>query len=203
MGGQPKHQLTLGAKPLLEHVIDRAQPQVAQLLLNFNPPISTDMMSRHPDLPIIEDSLPGHLGPLAGVLSALQWMQKNGDRPWLASFAVDTPLFPLDLVTRLLHSSHHQNRASSAQLICPTYGGHKQPTFCLWHIDQTEALKTWLVEEQNYRMGAWLEQQDAHYCDLSATGPKASSDGSVIDPFTNINKPEDLRSLEQALTLED
>lgn len=203
MGGQPKHQLTLGGKPLLEHVIDRALPQVAQLLLNFNPPIPTDIVSQHPNLPIIEDSLPGHLGPLAGVLSALEWMQKNCDRPWLASFAVDTPLFPLDLVTRLLRSRHGQSHGASAQLICPTYGGYKQPTFCLWHIDQAEALKNWLIEEQNYRMGAWLKQQDAHYCDLSAADSKASPEGTIIDPFTNINNPEDLSSLAQALMSED
>jgi len=199
MGGRPKHQLTLAGKSLLEHVVERAQPQVDQLLLNFNPPIPNDIANGHLDLPIIEDSLAGHLGPLAGIVSAMQWMQQNSDHQWLASFAVDTPLFPKDLVASLRHSAQLENNSSSNQpshLVCPTYDGYKQPTFCLWHINQCDALRRWLVQEKNYRMGAWLKHQNASYCDFSSQDKNAEQ----VDPFANINTPEDLAQLEHFLT---
>jgi molybdenum cofactor guanylyltransferase len=199
MGGVPKHQLTLAGKPLLEHVIERARPQVDQLLLNVNPPIPSDIANHPLNLPIIEDSLAGHLGPLAGILSALQWMQQNSDHQWLVSFAVDTPLFPKNLVASLQHAALRENKGISPppnQLVCPTYNGYKQPTFCLWHINQSDGLKDWLVREKNYRMGAWLKHQHASYCNFS---PEANNN-EEIDPFANINTPEDLAQLEQLLT---
>ncbi len=195
MNGQAKHQLTLAGKTLLDHVIERAAPQVDQLLINVNPPVTEeiDLLSRQ--LPLIEDRLSGHLGPLAGIHAALEWMHSNSSHRWLASFAVDSPLFPMDLVTRLLCRTQDSEDSSSKQLICPTYAGHKQPTFCLWHIDQREPLRRWLVEEKNYRMGAWLKQQKARLCDFSQ---EIQSLGEV-DPFTNINTPEQLEQLEHQL----
>ncbi len=197
MGGQPKHQLSLAGSTLLDRVIERAAPQVNQLLINANPPISQELAKQRLPYPIIEDSLPGHLGPLAGILSALEWMNKHSDHRWLASFAVDSPLLPKDLVSSLMATALDDSGApSSSQLICPTYAGHKQPTFCLWHVDQRESLKRWLVDEQNYRMGAWLKQQNARYYDFSTEGRSAEQ----IDPFTNINTPEELIQLEQSLS---
>lgn len=214
MDGQPKHALKLAGSTLLEHVIRRAQPQVDQLLLNVNPPVSHEIASTlaqfNTNIPIIEDTLAGHLGPLAGILSALQWMQKHSRHQWLASFAVDSPLFPKDLVSslqaaRLNHLRANTNLGSDTetqgQLVCPTYAGHKQPTFCLWHIDQTDSLKRWLVDEKNYRMGAWLKRQNAleYKCDHDEDVEKNPAD-NWTNPFTNINTPEELAQLELAMS---
>ncbi len=200
MGGRAKHGIQLHGKPLLDHVIERAAPQVEQLLLNINQKIDPPITVNGKSVPIIADSLEGYLGPLAGVLSAMEWAQKNSQSPWLASFAVDSPLFPTDLARTLLNRLTAAPKDST--IICPTYAGHRQPTFCLWRIDQAQQLRHWLTTEQNYRMGAWLQQQTTHFCDLTpADEPFADQPQSPLDPFTNINTPEDLELIERRLSL--
>jgi len=199
MGGRAKHGIQLHGKPLLDHVIERAAPQVDQLLLNINQEIDTPRAISGEPVPIIADSLDGYLGPLAGILTAMEWAQQNSQSRWLASFAVDSPLFPTDLVHTLLESL--ETAPKDTAIVCPTYAGNKQPTFCLWRIDQAELLRHWLITEQNYRMGAWLQQQTTHYCDLTPTGEAAEDRAqNAVDPFTNINTPDDLALTEHYLS---
>ena len=70
MGGGDKCLLKLGSKTLLEHAIDRAEGQVEQLIINAN---GDPMRFGAIDLPVVPDSLDGFLGPLAGILAAMEW----------------------------------------------------------------------------------------------------------------------------------
>ncbi len=198
MGGRAKHSIQLLGKPLLEHVIERAAPQVDQLLLNINQKMDTPSTINGEPIPVIADSLDGYLGPLAGILTAMEWAQQNSQSRWLASFAVDSPLFPSDLAHTLQKSLEAAPKDTA--IVCPTYAGNKQPTFCLWRIDQAEQLRHWLTTEQNYRMGAWLQRQSTHYCDLTPTGARSEDRlPGAVDPFTNINTPDDLALTERYL----
>src|SRR5690242_11532321 len=92
--GADKSAARLGAKILLEWVIERARPQVEMLLVNANSDIaSTSVVER------LADDRPGE-GPLAGILAALEKAQET-NLTHVASFACDTPFFPLDTVKRL------------------------------------------------------------------------------------------------------
>ncbi len=70
MGGGDKALATLGGTTLLQRVIDRAKPQVAALAINANgdPARFADF-----GLPVIPDVIDGFAGPLAGVLTGLEW----------------------------------------------------------------------------------------------------------------------------------
>ncbi len=190
MGNQPKGLLKLGDQLLLERVIEKALPQVNHLLLNSN---ETLPAYENTGLPILADSLPGHLGPLAGILTAMEWCQKHHpETQWLASFAVDTPFFPDNLVGQLLQRAQQEDE-QNAEIICSTYDGRRQPTFCLWRISQADDLRIALSEQQLYRVGGWLAQRTT--CEL-AFDTVAST--AIPTPFFNINTPADLA---QAQTL--
>ena len=100
MGGADKAFLKLGGETLIARTIARAKPQVGELLINAN-----GDPSRFADfgLPVIADSIGGFLGPLAGILSGLDWMRANRPKArWLATFACDCPFFPRDMVEALI-----------------------------------------------------------------------------------------------------
>ncbi|BFM14724.1 molybdenum cofactor guanylyltransferase MobA [Maricurvus nonylphenolicus] len=176
MAGQPKGLLPLGDTTLMAQVIKRAMPQVDHLLINSNEPLPEYIET---GLPVIADSEAGHLGPLAGIVTAMEWAAKTAlDAEWLASFAVDTPFFPLDLVYRLQQATENK-----VDVIYPEHGGYRHPTLSLWRISQAPALKKALVDDQLYKVGAWLKLAPSLAVDLNQL-PDYS--------FFNINTPEDL-----------
>ena len=90
MGGGHKSMLKIDGVPMLDHVIQRLKPQVSQIALNVNGDASK--FSAY-NLPTFADTIPGFLGPLAGILSGLRWAQ-NLNSDCLISVAADTPFFP-------------------------------------------------------------------------------------------------------------
>ncbi|MDP6882583.1 MAG: molybdenum cofactor guanylyltransferase, partial [Rhodospirillales bacterium] len=99
MGGGDKCLLELAGRPLMAHVIERAQPQVARLILNAN---GDPGRFRAFGLPVVADVVEGFAGPLAGVLTGLEWMRRNAPATaWMATFTGDAPFLARDLVARL------------------------------------------------------------------------------------------------------
>jgi molybdenum cofactor guanylyltransferase len=122
MGGGDKGLLPLGGRPLLAHVVARLGPQVDRLALNAN---GDPARFAGFGLPVVADSVPGHAGPLAGVLD---WAAAKGAEA-IATAAADTPFFPADLVAGL--------RAAAAAAAVPlavaaTPPDDWHPTFGLW-----------------------------------------------------------------------
>ncbi len=91
MGGVDKGLQQIDGMPMVQHVLNRLQPQVGKLLINAN---------RHLDdykgfgVPICSDSITGFVGPLAGIHAAL--LQTN--TPYLVSVPCDSPLLPNDML---------------------------------------------------------------------------------------------------------
>jgi len=86
----------LGGRTVLDHVIERARPQVDHLILNVNG--DRARFARF-NLEIVADETPGE-GPLGGILAALGHAEACGF-DLTATFPCDTPFFPRDLVARL------------------------------------------------------------------------------------------------------
>src|SRR5262245_28181144 len=99
MGGGDKCLRLLHHKTILARLIARARPQVATLALNAN---GDPLRFAKYELPVIPDVVEGFAGPLAGVLTGLEWARANApNSKWLATFASDAPFLPTDLVARL------------------------------------------------------------------------------------------------------
>lgn len=184
MGGGDKCLRPLGGRPLLAHVIDRAAPQARTLLLNANGDPGRFAAF---GLPVVADVVPGFAGPLAGVLSALEWAAAT--RPGaahLVSIATDTPFFPPDLVPRLLAAVADGGH----ELACAASGGRTHPVFGLWPVALAGELRRALVEEGMRKIDAWTARHRLAVVEFPDR-PR--------DPFFNTNRPEDLARAEELL----
>jgi molybdopterin-guanine dinucleotide biosynthesis protein A len=184
MGGGDKCLRPLGGRPLLAHVIERAAPQVDALVLNAN---GDPARFAAFGLPVAADLVEGFAGPLAGVLTGLEWARAH--RPetrWVASIASDTPFFPRDLVARLRAAV----AAEGAELACARSGGRTHPVFGLWPTALAGELRRALVEEGTRKIDAWTARHRLAMVEFTVAG---------LDPFFNANRPEDLAEAERLL----
>jgi molybdopterin-guanine dinucleotide biosynthesis protein A len=186
MGGGDKGLRLLGGKPLLDWVIDRARPQVAALVLNANGDPARFAGYR---LPVVQDSVPGFAGPLAGVLAGLDWAADNvPGASHVASFATDAPFFPRNLVARLADAV-----AAGADLACAESDGQAQPVFGLWPVALRADLRHAVIDEGIHKVDQWT----GRYHLSSVPFPT-----DPVDPFFNANRPEDLAAAERLLALD-
>lgn len=180
MGGTDKALLPLNGRSLIARVIEATRPQVVSLLINSNGPPSRLASF---GLPVRADSLPGHLGPLAGLLTGLEWVRDTLPGVcWMASFATDTPYIPADLVARLTEAV----RRDQADLAFATSGGRSHPVIGLWPVRLAGPLRHDLTERNVRKMRQWIAGYRVTTVDWPAT---------PVDPFFNINSPEDALAL--------
>lgn len=183
MGGGDKPLRPLAGQPLLDHVLERLRPQVAAMVLNAH---GDPARFAAWGLPVVADSLPGHQGPLAGILAGLDWAAaERPDLAWLVSVPGDSPLIPTDLVARL----HAAREASGLPLACARSGGRLHPPIGLWPMALRHALRAALAGGER-RVGHWATQQGVAPADWPDT---------PLDPFFNANTPEDLAQAEGIL----
>ena len=184
MGGGDKCLRTLAGQPLIGHVIARARPQVAALLLNVNDSASATALSGF-GLPIAPDVVAGFAGPLAGILTAMRWAQASAPScRWLASFAADTPFFPCDLVVRLRAAVADDGARDGAAIACAASAGRSHPVFALWPVALAGDLEAAVTVENIRKIDAWTARYPVRQVSF---GGEAGD-----DPFFNVNTPQDL-----------
>jgi molybdenum cofactor guanylyltransferase len=184
MGGGDKCLRQLGEATILEHAISRARSQVATLVLNANG--DPDRFAAF-GLPVVADVVEGFAGPLAGVLTGMQWARtQRVDCPWIATIATDTPFFPTDLVARMLDAVER----AGAELACASSGGRAHPVFGLWPVRLADELRAAMTDEGIRKVDVWTARHRLVEVPF-ATDP--------IDPFFNTNRPEDLAEAERLL----
>jgi molybdenum cofactor guanylyltransferase len=184
MGGGDKCLRPIGGRPILAHIVERVRPQVDALVLNAN---GDPARFAAFDLPVAADVVEGFAGPLAGVLTGLEWAARHAPQcRWVASFASDAPFLPRDLVTRLLTAVEKED----ADLACATSGGQAHPVFGLWRVDLAAPLRKALAEEGIHKVDRWTSRYKLVQVEFPA---------EPIDPFFNTNSPADLAEAERLL----
>jgi molybdopterin-guanine dinucleotide biosynthesis protein A len=121
MGGADKGWVSWQGRVLVEQVLERLLPQVAQMLISANRNLDR---YRALGFPVIEDErlrYGSYAGPLAGMLAALS----RCTQPRAVFVPCDAPALPADLVQRLVDGAG----PTGAALAC--CGGRRQPVFCL------------------------------------------------------------------------
>lgn len=177
LGGGDKALQLVGGRTVLARLIERLSPQVARLILNAN----QDPARFAPfGLPVVPDGLPGHPGPLAGVLAALDWAAAHGaGAEWVVTVPGDCPFIPLDLAARL----HAARAREGAQLAAAASGGRTHPVIGLWPVALRAELRHALVAEDTRKIDAFT----GRYRHATVSWPAAP-----VDPFFNVNTPGDL-----------
>ncbi|MBL4691131.1 MAG: molybdenum cofactor guanylyltransferase MobA [Rhodospirillales bacterium] len=187
MGGGDKGLSVLGGRPMLDRIIERARPQVSTLILNANG--DSERFAAY-GLDVAPDVIEGFAGPLAGVLTGLEWAAENApDIQWVATFATDAPFVPMDLVDRL-------DRAvakDGADLACACSNGRAHPVFGLWPRRLAGDLRRAMIDEDMRRIDRWTARYKLTEVEFSA---------DPFDPFFNVNAPENLAEAERLLSTE-
>jgi molybdenum cofactor guanylyltransferase len=181
--GSNKALLALGSDRVLGHVVRRLGAQVSGLVINAAAPFPG-----FEGIPHLEDGLPGQLGPLAGILAGMRHHARI--RPRLTHFVTapcDSPFLPLDLVARLAEA-----RPDEKTIVIAASDGRRHPVFGLWPIVLAPELENWLLAEDNRRINAFLAGHRTVTVDFSTI----STAHGELDPFLNINTPEDLANAE-------
>lgn len=179
MGGVDKGLLPLGQVPILAEVVSRLAPQVCRLVLSAN---GDPARFAAFGLPVVPDSVDGFQGPLAGVEAGLSWVRRECPGvSWAVTVPGDTPFIPRDLVVRLAQArgANPMAVAASAAALHPVIG--------LWPVSMAEDLVRALSRGER-RASAWVRAQGAAEVLFDAINIA----GDTLDPFFNINTPEDL-----------
>ena len=184
MGGGDKALRTLGGRSILDRVIARAAPQVDILALNANGDPSRFAGT---GLPVVPDSVEGFPGPLAGVLAGLEWTRdRDPECTHVASFACDAPFLPEDLVHRLWRALEEDD----AEIASARSDGREHPVFALWPVVLADQLRSAVVEQEIRKVDVWTARYRLTHAEFAA---------APVDPFFNVNRPEDIAEAEAAL----
>jgi molybdenum cofactor guanylyltransferase len=180
MGGGDKCLRVLAGKPILACIIDRLKSQVSEIVINANGDASRFAAY---GLTVVADSIVGFVGPLAGVHAGLQWVKANRpDTTHVVTIATDTPFFPLDLVSRFCLEA----RDDSTLLVARSDEG-VHPVIGLWPVTLAPAIEDFLKREKR-KVGQFADEQRA----FQMYFPNVEIGAMLIDPFFNINEPEEL-----------
>ena len=179
MGGGDKCLLPLAGRPTLAHVIERIRPQVTALALNANGDATRFVGF---DLPVVADDAVDFAGPLAGILAALDWARRmHPAASAVLTVPADTPFLPGDLAVRLAAAGAPAVAGSSGRI---------HPVVGLWPLALEAGLRKALRDEGLRKVEDWTARLQPAVVDFAA---------APVDPFFNVNTPEDLVRAEALL----
>jgi molybdopterin-guanine dinucleotide biosynthesis protein A len=177
-GGGDKGFADLGGQPVLSHVIERFRPQVGRLILNANGDVGRFACF---GIEIVADQEHPEQGPLSGVLAAIDRAKRHAPNyRAVATVATDVPFLPPDLIGRL-----DGERGDGVAIAVSA--GRRHPTIALWPINARASVADALGRE--------ALSVDALATKLNAVAvpfPMREIEGHAVDPFFNVNTPDDL-----------
>jgi molybdopterin-guanine dinucleotide biosynthesis protein A len=166
MGGADKAMLTVGGRSMLAAVIAALDLPVMAISANGDPARFAGF-----GLPVLPDGVFADQGPLAGILAGLEWAAGLGMTALLTA-PCDTPLLPPGLADRLWPPPCGVSS-----------GGRLHHLVAAWPVGCAGELRALLSGPGSRSVGRFAERIGMRYAEFPA--------GS-IDPFANINTPEDL-----------
>lgn len=184
LGGGDKPLRTIAERPMLSLVLERLAKQAAPLAISAN---GDAARFAEYGLPVLADEVLAdggeQSGPLSGILSGMRWAGAQGYGHVL-TVAGDTPFFPFDLASRLVEAVGGEKKRGAVA----SSGGRNHPVFALWPVSLEGDLRRFLSESQRFSVAAFLDGVEA----VSVPFAMQRFEGEEVDPFFNVNTPEDL-----------
>lgn len=184
--GEPKALLPFGSARLIDHIADRLKPQVTALAINSNTPEITLAGA-----PSFADRFSNFPGPLAGIHASLAFGQANWpDARHVAIVPIDAPFFPIDLMSQL-----ETTLTGPDDIVLATSGGQMHPVTGLWPVSVLNRLTSWLENPPTLKVRAFLDSLPVR----TVAFQNIKTPLGTLDPFFNINTPEDLARAREML----
>ena len=181
--GSDKTSIKLGDKTLIEHTISKIENNFQEILIISN---NENHLINKKNVFLTKDLIDGYLGPLIGVLSAMDWVEKNNKNyKWIATFPSDTPFFEYNLIKKL---KDHQIK-SSKKLFFIKSANKRHNIFGLWSME----LKETLLKDINSgfrKVEDWANKIGSEIIEIN-------SDNDYN--FLNINTKEDLEKAQKKI----
>ena len=181
--GDDKTLAKLGNKSLLDHTVEKIEKNFNEILIISN---NETAVSNKKNVFSTKDLIEGHLGPLVGVLSAMEWVKRNKKNyNWIATFPCDTPFFDEKLIDKIKNSPTN----SSKKLFFLKSGTRRHNIFGLWSLE----LKDILLEDINKgqrKVEEWANKIGSEIIEIS--------DENEYN-FLNINTKEDLEKAKKKI----
>jgi molybdopterin-guanine dinucleotide biosynthesis protein A len=176
-GNKPFHPF--GDGTLIEATIARVAPQVETLAINTGLAGTSlaEQLRQLPFLAICDEDALSNLGPLSGVLCALEWARARSDEA-VVTVPCDMPRLPADLIAQL------DNNARGEVDVVIFSGAKDYPLCALWKTSVAPALRAALEAAKpqgGLPVMRFLESQ--RVCRIKVEDNMA---------FANINSPEAL-----------
>ncbi|QND16712.1 molybdenum cofactor guanylyltransferase [Rhizobium leguminosarum bv. trifolii] len=180
--GRDKAGVMLGAESLLHHALTRLSQQA--LLVAVNADAAAEGM------PVVPDRFRGKAGPMAGIHAAMVYAAGLPSITHVVTVSVDCPFFPADLVARLAAAIERPS-----QIAIAASEGRSHPVFGLWPVKLAADLEAWIATDEKRRVRDFLLRHDV----TEVAFPLHPTRASLLDPFFNINTPDDLVEAERWL----
>jgi len=182
MGGGDKNLMMLAGKPVLRHVLDRVDFADRPLMINANgDPARYAAFC----LPVCADVIDGYAGPLAGILTGLEWVAANhSDCSHMVSLATDAPFLPVNLIALL------ESAIGDGAEIAQAMSLHRRhPVFAIWPVAIAGALRDAVIDEGVRKIDDFTARYHCVTVEFAGTP----------DPFMNLNRPDDFDLATQIL----
>ena len=182
MGGGDKNLMMLAGKPVLRHVLDRVDFANRPLMINAN---GDPARYAAFGLPVYADVIDGYAGPLAGILTGLEWVAANhSDCSHMVSLATDAPFLPVNLIAVL------ESAIGDGAEIAQAMSLHRRhPVFAIWPVAIAGALRDAVIDEGVRKIDDFTARYHCVTVEFAGTP----------DPFMNLNRPDDFDLATQIL----
>lgn len=176
LGPGSKAFALLHGRPLLQHVLDRVEPQAERVLISVQDPGVQFPFTQHFCIP---DLVQRHRGPLTGLCSAMQYLLAEATSQWLLMCPCDAPFVPPDLAGKLYTVASD----TGCPVVVARYDGELQPTFSLWNISVYSQIHEMVMVQGRGGLKTMLDGLPYIAVDW---------DEAPLPPFFNINTKRDL-----------
>jgi len=180
--GADKAVAKLGEKSLIDYTINKLKSKFAEILIITN----NSMQVSKNNIFFIKDTMAGQLGPLVGILSAMEWV-KNNDKnyEWIISFPCDTPFFEEKIIDKVINSQ----KSSDKKLLYLKSGNKRHNIFGLWSIELMEQLRN-DINQGARKVEDWANKIGTEIVEINSKSDKS---------FLNINTKLDLEEAQKKL----
>ena len=182
LGGKGKAFINISGVSLIDLVLRKIETQVDRVAINTR---DKNSFSQY-NYPIIEDLITeeGGSGPLAGISSAIKWAKKSiNPVSHVITVPVDTPLLPMDLV----HRMSLELKIKKSDIIFASSNNNIYPVVSMWSLSLDNHLDKALSNGVR-KIDAFTSSYNVSTVDWSFND---------VDPFFNINNPEDITLAEK------